>query len=126
MPKIASSIMRQKITLQERTLTANDYGEMVESWADEAVLCGSFEPLKGQEYFSASQDRQRLPMTVAQVDARIRIRERAGINPADNRVCHGEVVYDIVAVIQDRERRQTQLMVRASALQQPDGSTVNA
>ena len=126
MPKSASSIMRQKITLQERTLVENDYGEMTEKWDDAVVLCGSFEPLKGQEYFSASQDKQRLPMTVAQIDARIRIRERRGVNPADNRVCHGGVVYDIVSVIQDRERRQTQLMVRASALQQTDGSTVNA
>ena len=38
---------------------------------------------------------------------------------------HGGVVYDLVAVIQDRERRQTQLMVKAKAVQQPDGSTVN-
>jgi hypothetical protein len=59
------------------------------------------------------------------VDTRIRIRYRTGLNPAEHRIVHGGIVYDLVSVIQDRPRRQTQLMVKATAVQQPDGSKVN-
>ena len=126
MARTASSIMRQRITLQARTLTRNEYGEEVPSWADVVVMCGSFEPLRGSEYFAAGAEKEKLPQEVARIDARIRIRERQGINPAENRVIHGGIVYDIVSVIQDRERRQTQLMVAARSVEQPDGSRINA
>jgi SPP1 family predicted phage head-tail adaptor len=102
-------------------MTENTYGEQVESWQDVAALRCSVEPLKGREFFRGGG----LPQKVAEVDTRIRIRYRRGLNPAEHRILYGGVVYDLVAVIQDRGHGQTQLMVRASAVQQPDGSTVN-
>ncbi len=119
----SSSTMRQRIILQKRKLTENGYGEQVESWEDVIPLNASVEPLVGRELFSGSNGA--LPQVQAEVDTRIRIRSRKGLNPAEHRVVHGDVIYDLVAVIQDRERRQTQLMVKAKAVQQSDGSTVN-
>lgn len=118
--------MRQAIVLQSRTVERGQYGGTKTVWTDAVTLCGSFEPLRGSEFFASGSERERLPQKVARIDARIRIRERQGISPSDNRVKHGGVVYDIVAVIQDRERRQTQLMVAAVAVNQSDGGTVNA
>ena len=117
-----SSIMRQRVTLQKRVMTENDYGEPVETWEDMTGLNASVEPLQGREYFRGGD----LPQKQAEVDTRIRIRYRKGLNPAEHRIVSGRVVHDLVAVIHDRERNQTQLMVKATAAQQPDGSKVNA
>ena len=113
--------MRGLVTLQERVLTENPYGEAVESWQDVTDMCCSMEPLKGQEFFKGSD----LPQKVAEIDSRIRIRYRRGLDPANHRIVYDGVVYDLVAVIPDRNRRQTQLMVKATAVQQPDGGAIN-
>lgn len=113
--------MRNRVTLQERVLTENAYGEQEETWNDVLTLCASFEPLKGQEFFKSGD----LPQTVAEVDARVRIRYRKGLDPARHRIVFDGVVHDLVAVIADRGRGQTQLMVKAVSVQQSDGSRVN-
>lgn len=123
MANSSSTIMRQRIILQKRTMAENPYGEQVESWEDVTPINASVEPLIGREFFRSSSGA--LPQMQAEIDTRIRIRTRNGLNPAEHRIVHGGVVYDLVAVIQDRARRQTQLMVKAKAVQQPDGSTVN-
>lgn len=117
----SSSAMKNRIILQKRDMAENAYGEAVESWQDVTPLNASVEPLVGREFFRSGD----LPQKIAEVDTRIRIRYRKGLNPAEHRIVYGGVVYDLVSVIADRERGQTQLMVKASAVQQPDGSTVN-
>lgn len=121
MANSSSSSMKHRILLQKRVTTENAYGEQVESWEDVTPLNASVEPLVGREFFRSGD----LPQKIAEVDTRIRIRFRKGLNPAEHRILYGDVVYDLVAVIPDRERRQTQLMVKATAVQQPDGSKVN-
>ena len=121
MANSSSTIMRHRIILQKRATTESTYGEQVESWEDVTPLNASVEPLVGREFFRGSD----LPQKIAEVDTRIRIRYRKGLNPAENRIVHGGVVHDILAVIQDRTRGQTQLMVKATAVEQPDGSKVN-
>lgn len=123
MANSSSSTMRQRIILQKRAMAENAFGEQVESWEDVTPINASVEPLVGKEFFRGGSGA--LPQVQAEVDTRIRIRYRKGLNPAEHRIVHGGVVYDLVAVIQDRERNQTQLMVKARAAQQPDGSTVN-
>lgn len=113
--------MRQRTVLQTRELAQNQFGEAVETWIDGPLLCASFEPLKGGEYWKG----QNMPQLAAQIEARIRIRFRKGINPGENRIRHGGIIYDIKSVIHDRRRRETQLMVASSAEHQQDGSTVN-
>lgn len=122
MIKNSSSTMRQRIILQERVITENDYGT-AETWQDVTPLNASFEPIVGREFFGARASD--MPQKQAQIDARIRIRERKGLDPAKHRIIYGGIVHDLVAVIQDRSRRQTQLMVKATAVQQPDGSRIN-
>ena len=121
MANSSSSSMKHRIFLQKRATTENAYGEQVESWEDVTPLNASVEPLVGREFFRSGD----LPQKIAEVDTRIRIRFRKGLNPAEHRILYGGIVYDLVAVIPDRERRQTQLMVKATAVQQPDGSKVN-
>lgn len=119
----SSSTMRQRIMLQQRVVSKIGPGRREESWEDVTPINASVEPLVGREFFRGGSGA--LPQVQAEVDTRIRIRYRKGLNPAEHRIVHGGVVYDLVAVIQDRERRQTQLMVKAKAVRQPDGSTIN-
>ena len=120
-----SSLLRNKITLQRRIVVGeDDYGSPIEGWEDVSVLRCSVEPLKGQEFFGG-MNAGNVPQRVAEIDSRIRIRYRRGLNPAEHRIVYGGVVYDLVAIIPDRKRGQTQLMVKASATQQPDGSTIS-
>lgn len=117
-----SSIMRQRIILQKKTLAPGRFNEQLETWTDEPPLAAAFEPLVGREYWSNSN----IPQKDAQADARIRIRLRKDINPAEYRVMYAGITYDIIAPpIYDRERNQTQIMVRARAVDQSNGSTVN-
>lgn len=120
---VNSSIMRGRLILERRVMGESEmgFGGPEESWEKAAELRCAFEPLVGREFFRAND----LAQKQAQIDARIRIRARKGINPADHRIIYGGVVHDIVAVIHDRERGQTQLMVKATAVHQPDGSSVN-
>lgn len=122
MTKNLSSILRHRIILQRRVLTESPSGDTVDTWEDAGTLRASVEPLKGQEFFRGTE----MPQRVAQVDVRIRVRYRQGFDPAKHRVVHGGIIYQLVAVIPDRNRAQTQLMVRSIATQQPDGSKVNA
>lgn len=113
---------RHRVTIQKRTLVPDGpYGETKEVWEDDATIWASLEPLKGSEYFNAQDVAQR----VAAVEARMCIRPRAGLNPAENRVAHKGIIYDIVGVIGDNRGRNMQLMVRAAALEQANGGTVN-
>jgi SPP1 family predicted phage head-tail adaptor len=114
--------MRQRIVLQKRFFVESGGAEPLEEWQDVAELNGSVEPLKGREFFRGGND---LPQKIAEVDTRIRIRYCQGLNPAEHRIIHGGIVYDLQAVIHDRRNHQTQLMVKATAVQQPDGSKVN-
>lgn len=128
MPNSASSIMKNKVMLQRRILAVNDYGETVEQWEDVTPLNASFEPLRGQEFFKSQAffgSFGHFPQKQANVDARIRIRYRKGLNPAENRIVYGGGNYNILSIIHNRKIRETQLMVAAKAVLQNDFSTVN-
>lgn len=116
--------LRHRITLQVLTRTTDDFGGVSEAWADAAILWASVEPLKGNEYFSATSTKA-MPQSVTSVDARMWIRPRPGINPALNRVVHNGITYDIISVIGDNWGRSMQLMVKAKATEQTGGSDVN-
>lgn len=117
-----SSILREKLILQNRVLTSNGYGEEVETWEDGPTLRCKYEPLRGAEYFRSAG----LPERSAQIDGRIVIRFRRGLNPANHRVVYGGIVHDIKAVLPIRNRNQIHLMVVAKSTAQADGGTVNA
>jgi head-tail adaptor len=100
-----------------------------ETWEDGATIWASVEPIKGTEYWLQGRTTRVasfLPQVEASVDARIRIRRRNGLSPAELRVRHGRTVYDVLAVIQDVANIETQLMVQARKLDQGEGQEVNA
>lgn len=119
---MATGRLRHRITIQRLDWSGvNSYGEKVPVWVAEATIWASVAPLKGNEFFSQSN----LPQSEAQVEARIRIRSRKGLDPALIRVKHESTIYDVLAIIQDIKNYETQLMVRARALDQGPDEAVN-
>lgn len=97
--------LRQRVTIQEKDPTQDEYGEPAPTWSDVATVWAAVEPLRGGEFLEA----RRLG---AEVTTRIRIRYRDGITP-EMRVVGGDHTYDIEAVIHVEERqREIQLMCR--------------
>ena len=102
--------LRQRITIQQKTVTRDAYGAEVITWADvvtdepAAVL-----PIRGREYVALKQAQ-------ADVTTRFVIRYRSGITPA-MRILHGSAVYDITDVINPKEGDRTlELMASAPAV----------
>ena len=112
---------RHRVTLLTRETGRDVFGGATEIWTDGPVIYASVEPIRGNEFWQKGQ----LPHVEAQVDARIRIRRRNGLDSAGLRVRHGRTVYDVVAVIQDTRNIETQLMVQARKLDQGKGQEVN-
>jgi SPP1 family predicted phage head-tail adaptor len=95
--------LRHRVTLQSLTAGSPQQtasGQPDESWADEATIWASVEPLRGRELFAAQEHHSR-------VEVRIRLRYRAGITAA-MRVSFDGRYYNIVAVL-DREERHREL-----------------
>jgi SPP1 family predicted phage head-tail adaptor len=47
--------MRKRITIQLLTKVRDDFGQVLDTWTDEAEVWGSLEPLTGREQFAAQQ-----------------------------------------------------------------------
>ena len=97
----------QRVTIQRRTMVQNpNTGAMVETWAPLFTTWAAVTPLVGREYIAAGA-------LLSEVTARVRMRYRPGITPAD-RVSHGGTVYGIEAVIDvHSSRRELHLMCKA-------------
>lgn len=68
--------MRQRVTLQQPTLTQNSYGEPVAAWSDVQELWASILPASGMErYVSGGEQLQ------ASVTHRVRMRYRSDVSP---------------------------------------------
>ena len=120
--------LRHRIVLMTRGTGRDAYGGAKETWEDGQEIWASVEPIKGTEFWlqgRSSRSASFLPQVEASVDARIRIRRRNGLSPAELRVRHDRTVYDVLAVIQDTRNIETQLMVKARALDQGPGEAVN-
>ena len=116
-----SGALKHKITLQESKEIRGPYGGVSYEWKDVRSLYGRVYILKGDEEF----DRMGLPQTVAGVHARIKIRRRNGLDSGKNRIKHGRTIYDILAILQDIDNRETQLLCVARATDQENGGGVN-
>lgn len=116
-----TSRLRHKVFILRRKLLKDGYGGVVEKWEKDGPIFASVEPLRASEYFKQSA----IPEVEAQVEARIRVRFRRGLDPAAIRVQHGPTVYDVLGVIPDGQNYETQLMVKARALDQDQGEAVN-
>jgi SPP1 family predicted phage head-tail adaptor len=98
--------LRHRVTLQSPVVTTNTLGEeLVTSWADEATVYASVEPLAVREYFASQQ----LAMETTHM---VRLRGRSGIRPKW-RVLHQDRVFDVQGVRDVEERGiETQLLCR--------------
>jgi SPP1 family predicted phage head-tail adaptor len=97
--------LRHRVTIEEATITRDDFGGEIETWGTVATAWAAVEPLQGREFLEGRR-------AEAEVSTRIRVRYRAGIVPG-MRVSWGDHVYDIEAVIEhESKRRELRLMCR--------------
>lgn len=116
-----ASRLNRKVALLHRHLTKDAYGGAVEIWKEGATIFAGVEFLNGNEHFA----QKAIPQAEARTEARIRIRSRRGLDPAAIRIKFGPTVFDVLAVVQDWQNYETQLMVKARALDQGPGEAVN-
>ena len=97
--------LRHRVTIQQKSVARNSYGEEVITWADVDTVWASVEPLRGREFIEMRR-------AGAEVTTRIRMRYRSGIAP-EMRVVYGSHTYDIKSVVHVEERqRELHLMCR--------------
>jgi len=87
--------MRHRVTIQQQSTTQDTYGQPANTWADVATVWAAVEPIRGKEYFDASQDN-------AETTTRVRMRYRSGITQ-DMRISFDSRLYNIQSIIRPRE-----------------------
>lgn len=98
--------LRHRITIQRKSLTTDDYGGPVESWADVAAnIPASIEPLSGRELVNAQA-------VNAEITTKITMRYLAGVTTADRITFEGKN-YNLQSVA-DPEMRHRELIIMAS------------
>jgi SPP1 family predicted phage head-tail adaptor len=95
----------RRVTIQSRTLTRNDYGEQIETWADDDTVWGERFDLRGREFFTARQ-------VSADVTTRFRLRYRTGLTVLHRLVCE-DVTYDIHQVSEIGRRQGLEILASA-------------
>lgn len=89
--------LRHRVIIQHKTITRNDGGEPIETWANLVTVWGSVEPLRGREYLEAQTQQQA-------ISHRIRIRHpRQSVTP-EMRVKFGTRVFEIESALNTGER----------------------
>jgi SPP1 family predicted phage head-tail adaptor len=97
--------IRNRVTIEEKTVVQNDYGEETITWSEYDVVWGSIEPLRGREFAEAER-------AGAEVTTRIVMRYRSGVVP-EMRATEGDNTYDIISVVNvDNRDREMLLMCR--------------
>ena len=100
-----SGRLNKRVTIQELSISKDQFNADIESWADVITVWAHIEPLRGREYWQAKQ-------VVAEVTGRITIRYQQGIDEK-MRVTYGDNTYNILAVINPEEgNRILQLLVK--------------
>ena len=93
--------LRHRVTIQTSEAVRDSYGGQTTEWVDEKTVWASIEPLRGEERFLAQQ-------VTASTTTKIVMRYRP--LSTDQRIKHGETIYDIQSVI-DPEKRHEMLEV---------------
>ena len=105
---------RHRVQIMHRTQGVDDYGApLPDCWEVLATVWAAIEPLKrGREYFRGDQEQ-----TEATYDIRMRYREDLD---AKMHIWHGDVKYNIEAVLQDNRCRETTARCRLWSFEQDD------
>ena len=97
--------LRHRVTIQEKTVTADAYGAESITWSDYLTVWAAVAPLSGREFLEGRNLEN-------EVSHRIRIRYREGLDPT-MRVSWDSRVFDIEAVLERfSERREIWLMCK--------------
>ena len=81
----------QRVTLQQRSVTTDAYGQDTIVWVDIATVWAQCQALRGREFFAAAQTQQ-------EQTVKVRIRHRADVDQKCRLVWQG-VNHDITGVI---------------------------
>jgi SPP1 family predicted phage head-tail adaptor len=84
--------LRDRVTLQRKTVARTSAGEETVTWTDEATVWGKVEPIRGREYYQAQA-------VQSEVNMRFVIRFRFLVSTAIYRVKFGVKYYTIDSVI---------------------------
>ena len=115
---IPATTYKHKLILQERASWLDEMGGEVERWQNGPVIHGRVEVYRGSEQFERQQ-------VQARVEARIKIRFRKDLDPANHRIKHGPTVYNILSVLPDAAHKETHLLCVARSVEQGEGEAVN-
>lgn len=86
----------KRVSIQSKTLATDDQGGGTETWATDATVWASIEPLTGRELMQAMQ--LETPIT-----HKVRMRYRSGVTTV-RRLLYGSRVFNIVQVINELEQ----------------------
>ena len=94
-----SGALNKRITIQSAVTSSDGMGhEKIDRWEDEKTIWAGLRPALGREYTDNQQ-------TESQISHEIRTRYRSGIT-TDKRIKFGDRYFDIVSVINVRERNR--------------------
>lgn len=88
---------RHRVTIKDRVVVRDSYGEEDVTWADVATVWADVQPIRGREYLEMDQAQ-------ADVTHRVYLRYRTGVEPT-MRVYLGSRALQIESVIRPGERR---------------------
>lgn len=96
---IAAGRLRHRVRIEQRTLSQNELGEVLEDWQEVATVWAAIEPLSGRELIAAQQ-------VNSKVTARLVIRYRNDLLPEMRLVHHKQgldIIYNPVAFLEDKD-----------------------
>jgi len=104
--------LRNRITIQEKSTSRNEYHDEVVSWVDigtDPQVWASIEPLQGREFYDARREGSEQPV-------RIRMRYRDDLDTT-MRIVYGLHIYDIESIQHVHERGRELVLVCNELLQ---------
>jgi SPP1 family predicted phage head-tail adaptor len=112
---LAAGKLRHRVSIEEQVVTVNSYGESETYWAPVADVWAAIEPLSGKEYLAAQQIQ-------SAVSCRIVIRQR-DLLPS-MRIVYRSKVYNIAAILPDKESGLEYVTILASEDSTEQGDTI--
>ena len=99
--------LRHRLAIRQPTISRNEVGEEIITWATLATVWGRIEALRGEEQLAANQ-------LTAEIVARATLRYRADVS-TDMRIQYDSSEYDIDAVLADPLKTSLTLTLTAPA-----------
>ena len=94
--------LNRRVEIQVATVTRNDYGEELKTWATSSIVWARIEPQGGKEYFDAQQVKGKTSYKV--------IIRKVGLE-TDDRLKYGSTVFEIDAILEpEMDRRYLEVM----------------